>query len=175
MSQQIQLKLAKPATAVALGIFSACAACVCWCMRFCLLGRGALVLLGPLCLGQQPLAGPWRKLSGTWHTCTTSNTPFSGVKHKLCTVLPNFGGLNPRTPSRTDLSCGMQSQGWGGGSKAGTPNELKAKARPTKEKGKQNNTLLYLCQHRISKTTRNDTCGIRTHAGRPHRLSRPTP
>ena len=27
----------------------------------------------------------------------------------------------------------------------------------------------------VALTKKNDTCGIRTHAGRPHRLSRPTP
>ena len=33
--------------------------------------------------------------------------------------------------------------------------------------------IALLCEQICAE--QNDTCGIRTHAGRPHRLSRPTP
>jgi hypothetical protein len=36
-------------------------------------------------------------------------------------------------------------------------------------------TYMEALQADESAITENDTCGIRTHAGRPHRLSRPTP
>jgi hypothetical protein len=36
-------------------------------------------------------------------------------------------------------------------------------------------TYMEAFQADESAVTENDTCGTRTHAGRPHRLSRPTP
>jgi hypothetical protein len=45
-------------------------------------------------------------------------------------------------------------------------------ARSVRHRGK---TYMEALQADESAMTGNDTCGIRTHTGRPHRLSGPTP
>ena len=69
---------------------------------------------------------------------------------------PNIaaGGFEPRPKGlrgRNSPTCTLSQNGYG--------------TRRSGQKGRTN----------IPPSKPNDTCGIRTHAGRPHRLSRPTP